>query len=220
VENAVLVAQRWILAKLRNHKFFSIGQANEAVWKELEALNDRKFQKLDCSRRELWSTDRRSARCPPRATPLPSGARRRSTSTTTWSWTSTTTASRTPSCTRRWRPGIDAGRVGPDAEVAHVEHPREAHAERILEGEDLVVEPVDGPVDIAGSTDNHRLHVYRGWRKAQDINDYGFLKTPGSSCDKYPHDVLLICKLSILTACVSLATIYAGGEAWQITPSL
>jgi len=61
VENAVLVAQRWILAKLRNHKFFSIGQANEAVWKELEALNERKFQKLDCSRRELWETVDRPA---------------------------------------------------------------------------------------------------------------------------------------------------------------
>lgn len=61
VENAVLVAQRWILAALRNHTFFSIEQANEAVWAKLEELNDRKFQKLDCSRRELWETVDRPA---------------------------------------------------------------------------------------------------------------------------------------------------------------
>jgi transposase len=67
VENAVLVAQRWIIAKLRNHTFFSILQANEAVWKELEELNGRKLQKLDCSRRELWETLDR-----PALKPLPS----------------------------------------------------------------------------------------------------------------------------------------------------
>jgi len=82
---------------------------------------------------------------------------------------------------------VDAGRVRPDAEVTDVEHPRETHAERFLEGEDFFIEPVDGPMDIAGSTDNHRLHVYRAWRKAQDINDYGFLMTIISSCDKYPN---------------------------------
>lgn len=61
VENAVLVTQRWILAALRNHTFFSIAQANEAVWAKLEDLNERKFQKLDCSRRELWETVDRPA---------------------------------------------------------------------------------------------------------------------------------------------------------------
>ncbi|MFH1893822.1 MAG: IS21 family transposase, partial [Candidatus Zixiibacteriota bacterium] len=61
VENAVLVAQRWILAALRNHTFFSIEQATEAVWAKLEELNGRKFQKLDCSRRELWETVDRPA---------------------------------------------------------------------------------------------------------------------------------------------------------------
>jgi transposase len=67
VESAVLVAQRWILAALRNHTFFSIDQANEAIWAKLEVLNDRKFQKLDCSRRQLHLTVDR-----PALRPLPS----------------------------------------------------------------------------------------------------------------------------------------------------
>ena len=50
------MAQRWILAALRNHTFFSIEQANEAIWSKLEQLNDRKFQKLDGSRRQLYET--------------------------------------------------------------------------------------------------------------------------------------------------------------------
>lgn len=61
VESAVLVAQRWILAALRNHTFFSIAQANEAIWEKLEELNGRKFQKLNCSRRELYETLDRGA---------------------------------------------------------------------------------------------------------------------------------------------------------------
>ena len=61
VENAVLVAQRWILAALRNHRFFSIDQANEAIWEKLEELNNRKFQKLDTTRRELYETVDRPA---------------------------------------------------------------------------------------------------------------------------------------------------------------
>jgi transposase len=66
VENAVLVAQRWILAALRNHVFFSIDDANDAVADKLEELNNRNFQKLDTTRRELYlSLDR------PALKPLP-----------------------------------------------------------------------------------------------------------------------------------------------------
>jgi len=54
LENAVLIVQRWILAALRNHKFFSIQQANDAITEKLEELNARKFQKLDTTRRELF----------------------------------------------------------------------------------------------------------------------------------------------------------------------
>lgn len=54
VENGVLNAQRRILAALRNHVFFSVSQANEAIAEKLEELNDRKYQRLDESRRELF----------------------------------------------------------------------------------------------------------------------------------------------------------------------
>lgn len=54
VENGVLIAQRWILAALRNHTFFSLPQANEAIRKKLVEWNLRKFQKMDTNRRELF----------------------------------------------------------------------------------------------------------------------------------------------------------------------
>jgi transposase len=56
VENAVLVAQRWIIAELRNHVFFLVAEANEAIAEKLENLNNRKFKKLDTTRRELFET--------------------------------------------------------------------------------------------------------------------------------------------------------------------
>ena len=54
VENAVLNAQRWILAALRNHVFFSVAQANEAIAEKLEEYNGRKYQRLNESRKELY----------------------------------------------------------------------------------------------------------------------------------------------------------------------
>lgn len=50
VENAVLHVERNILAALRDYTFFSLDEANAAVLKELEALNNRPFQKLHGSR--------------------------------------------------------------------------------------------------------------------------------------------------------------------------
>lgn len=41
VESAVLVAQRWILARLRNETFFSLAELNERIAELLEELNDR-----------------------------------------------------------------------------------------------------------------------------------------------------------------------------------
>jgi transposase len=54
VESAVLVAQRWILARLRDQTFFSIDELNRAIWKLLEELNDRPLQKVGVSRRQLY----------------------------------------------------------------------------------------------------------------------------------------------------------------------
>ena len=56
VESAVLIAERWILAALRNHTFFSLAEANKAIARELMKLNSRTLQKLDVSRRELFET--------------------------------------------------------------------------------------------------------------------------------------------------------------------
>lgn len=54
VENAVGVATRWILAKLRNETFFSVAEANCAVRRLTEDLNDRRFKKISDSRRSLF----------------------------------------------------------------------------------------------------------------------------------------------------------------------
>jgi len=64
VENAVLIAQRWILAALRNHVFFSLSEANRAVADKLREFNDRPFQLLETSRRTLYETLDRPALLP------------------------------------------------------------------------------------------------------------------------------------------------------------
>ncbi len=47
VEASVLFAERWILARLRDQQFFSLGELNQAIAGLLEELNDRRFQKMD-----------------------------------------------------------------------------------------------------------------------------------------------------------------------------
>jgi len=54
VESAVLVAERWILAALRNYTFFSLEELNQAIQEKLQDLNLRQFQKLDTTRKELF----------------------------------------------------------------------------------------------------------------------------------------------------------------------
>lgn len=67
VEAGVLVAQRWILARLRNRVFFSLADLNHAIAELLEELNTRRFQKLPGTRREAFeSIDRPSMRLLPR----------------------------------------------------------------------------------------------------------------------------------------------------------
>ena len=56
VETAVKVAEMWILAALRNHSFFSLEELNKAVAEKLVELNDRKFKKMDGSRRSLFES--------------------------------------------------------------------------------------------------------------------------------------------------------------------
>jgi transposase len=54
VENAVQVAQRWILAALRHRKFFSLEEANRSVGELLHRLNHRPFRKRDGSRASVF----------------------------------------------------------------------------------------------------------------------------------------------------------------------
>ena len=54
VEASVLVAQRWILARLRDQIFFSLAALNAAIRGLLDALNDRPLQRLGVSRRTLY----------------------------------------------------------------------------------------------------------------------------------------------------------------------
>ncbi len=53
-EAGVLVVERWILARLRNRTFFSLGELNAAIAELLPALNERPFKKLPGSRRSLF----------------------------------------------------------------------------------------------------------------------------------------------------------------------
>jgi transposase len=66
VEAGVLVAQRWILARLRHRQFFSLDEINIAVSELLDELNRRPFKKLPgCRETAFESIDR------PKLKPLP-----------------------------------------------------------------------------------------------------------------------------------------------------
>ena len=54
VEVGVQVVERWILARLRNRRFFSLAEANQAIHELLEALNGRVTKHLGASRRQLF----------------------------------------------------------------------------------------------------------------------------------------------------------------------
>jgi len=66
VENAVRLAKRWILAKLRDRVFFSLAELNAAIFELLEILNNRHMKRLKKSRRELFELLDK-----PNALPLP-----------------------------------------------------------------------------------------------------------------------------------------------------
>jgi len=54
VEAGVLVVERWILARLRNQRFFSLAELNQAVAALLPDLNGRPMRRLGVSRRQLF----------------------------------------------------------------------------------------------------------------------------------------------------------------------
>jgi transposase len=54
VEVAVLVVERWILARLRHRRFFSLAELNEAMALLVTDLNSRPMRRLGVSRRDLF----------------------------------------------------------------------------------------------------------------------------------------------------------------------
>jgi transposase len=61
VEVGVRIAQRWILARLRNQVFYSLDELNERIAELVVELNDRKMRVYGASRRELFEQlDRRA----------------------------------------------------------------------------------------------------------------------------------------------------------------
>ncbi len=54
VESGVQVCERWIIAALRNRKFFHLAELNQAIRELLVRLNERPFRKRDGSRSSLF----------------------------------------------------------------------------------------------------------------------------------------------------------------------
>ncbi len=61
VEAGVQVVQRWILARLRHRRFFSLAELNSAIAELLRELNARPFKKLSGSRQSRFDELERSA---------------------------------------------------------------------------------------------------------------------------------------------------------------
>ena len=76
VEVAVQIVQRFVLARLRNRRFFSLDDLNIAIHECVADLNAKIMRKLGKSRRELLETissGRRSKRCQLNLIAMPSG---------------------------------------------------------------------------------------------------------------------------------------------------
>lgn len=70
VEGAVLIVERWIVARLRNRRFFSLADLNAAISALLDDLNNRPMRHVGKSRRELFDEVERKALVPLPATPF------------------------------------------------------------------------------------------------------------------------------------------------------
>ena len=71
VELGVLVVERWILARLRNQRFFGLAQLNEAIGLLLTDLNARPFKKLPGCRASAFEQLERAVLRPLPATRMP-----------------------------------------------------------------------------------------------------------------------------------------------------
>ena len=70
VEGAVLIVERWILARLRNRRFFSLADLNTAIAILLEDLNNRVMRHAGKSRRQVFEGIERAALAPLPRTPF------------------------------------------------------------------------------------------------------------------------------------------------------
>ena len=70
-EAAVLLVQRWVLARLRNRRFFSLAELNAAIRELMADLNARPFKKLPGCRREAFERLDRTALRPLPPTRMP-----------------------------------------------------------------------------------------------------------------------------------------------------
>jgi transposase len=61
VEQGVLLAERWIIAALRNHRFSNLFDINDAIAPLLEKLNERPMRKLGRSRRQVFEEVERAS---------------------------------------------------------------------------------------------------------------------------------------------------------------
>ena len=91
VEGGVLIAQRFILASLRNRTFFSLAEANAAIRERLILLNNRPFRNLPGCRQSRFVELDLPAMLPLPATPY-QYAQSGYTSITTSNWKGTSTA--------------------------------------------------------------------------------------------------------------------------------
>ena len=71
MEQAVLLAERWILAALRNRTFFSIAELNAAIREKMPELNGRVMRRMGVSRREIHKKYDRPALKPLPKVPYP-----------------------------------------------------------------------------------------------------------------------------------------------------
>jgi len=60
VENAVNIVEKSVLAAIRNIKFFTLGELNEAIWEKVDKINAAPFQRRPGSRLEVFEAEEKS----------------------------------------------------------------------------------------------------------------------------------------------------------------
>jgi len=70
IEVAVQIAERWILARLRHDRFFTLAALNARIWDLLAELNARQMRRYGASRQDLFARLDRPALRPLPATPF------------------------------------------------------------------------------------------------------------------------------------------------------